>query len=251
MLRNVDVVTLMPEMFSSLSAGVLGRFIANKSLAINYWNPRDYTDSSSYAVDDRPYGGGPGMVIRAAPIAATLAAIKQKKSLGHVVCLSPIGEPLSDKVARKLSGFESLVLLCGRYEGFDQRVCDMHVDSYVSIGDYVLSGGELPAMVLLDVLARFLPGCLGNAASADSDSFSAGLLGYPQYTRPACYNGVAVPEDLLSGSHVKIAQWRRQQQLGLTWLRRPDLLAENLDCNDKKLLLEYVAKYLTNSEEKL
>ena len=164
--------------------------------------------------------------------------------------LSPAGKPLTPALAQSFVADESITLICGRYEGVDQRFTDQAVDAIISIGDYVLSGGELPAMVLIDCMLRFMPGCLGNAASAAQDSFTNACLDHDHYTRPAVIEGKAVPPVLLGGNHADIARWRRKNALGNSWLQRPDLLAQNLDCNDKKLLLEYVAEYLTKHEEK-
>jgi tRNA (guanine37-N1)-methyltransferase len=250
-LQYIDVVTIFPEMFQALHAGVIGTYIEQSTLSIAYWNPRDYSDNAQGYIDDRPYGGGPGMVMQAAPLFRAVEAIAtQRAKPGRVVLLSPAGKPLTPAIAQSLVAEESVTLICGRYEGVDQRFTDQVVDEVISIGDYVLSGGELPAMVLIDSMLRFMPGCLGNAASAVQDSFTDACLDHDHYTRPASIHGEAVPSVLLGGNHADITRWRRKNALGNTWLQRPDLLAQNLDCNDKKLLLEYVAEYLTKHEEK-
>ena len=251
-LQYVDVVTLFPEMFQTLASGVTGTYIEQSALSIQYWNPRHYADNPQGYIDDRPYGGGPGMVMQAAPLLRTVEAIttKRKGSRGRVILLSPAGRPLTADIAKSLVAEAAITLICGRYEGVDQRFTDQVVDEVISIGDYVLSGGELPAMVLIDSMLRFMPGCLGNEASAEQDSFMGSCLDHDHYTRPAELDGNVVPSVLLGGNHAEIARWRRKNSLGNTWLQRPDLLAQNLDCNDKKLLLEYVAEYLTKHEEK-
>ncbi len=227
-----DVVTLFPEMFSALTgAGVTRRALATGRWQLHLWNPRDFTADRHRTVDDRPYGGGPGMVMMLPPLAAAIAAAKaRQRALGadrsRVVCLSPQGPLLTHaRVVRLAQAAEALVLVCGRYEGIDQRVIDGHVDEEVSIGDFVLSGGEIPAMALLDAVLRQLPGVLNDAESAQQDSFVTGLLDCPHYTRPEEHGGWRVPDVLLSGHHEEIRRWRLQQALGRTWQRRPELLA--------------------------
>lgn len=251
-LQRIDVVTLFPEMFQSLAAGVTGTYIEQSALSIQYWNPRHYADNRQGYIDDRPYGGGPGMVMQATPLFRTVEAIEHARQgrQGRVILLSPAGKPLTAARAQSLVAEEAITLICGRYEGVDQRFTDQVVDEAISIGDYVLSGGELPAMVLIDSMLRFMPGCLGNEASAEQDSFADACLDHDHYTRPVEVDGETVPSVLLGGNHADITRWRRKNALGNTWLQRPDLLAQKLDCNDKKLLLEYVAEYLTKHEEK-
>jgi tRNA (guanine37-N1)-methyltransferase len=249
-----DVVTLFPEMFDALTQyGITRRAIEQHRFALQTWNPRDFTTDKYRTIDDRPYGGGPGMVMLGEPLAAAIAAAKQRQaaagvSKSHVVYLSPQGRQLSQSVVKELVAKpnEGLVLLAGRYEGIDERLIRQYVDEEISIGDYVLSGGELAAMVLLDSLVRQLPGVLGDAESAEQDSFADGLLDCPHYTRPEVFNGEAVPLVLLSGNHADIKRWRLQQSLGRTWLRRPDLLAKrNLTKEEARLL-----KAFQDAEEK-
>ncbi len=242
-----DVVTVFPEMFSALTgSGVTRRALAAGRWQLHVWNPRDFTSDRHRTVDDRPYGGGPGMVMMLPPLAAAIAAAKaRQRALGtgrsRVVCLSPQGSLLTHtRVARMAQAVEGLVLVCGRYEGIDQRLIDGHVDEEVSIGDFVLSGGEIPAMVLLDAVLRQMPGVLNDAESAQQDSFVAGLLDCPHYTRPEECAGWRVPDVLLSGHHEEIRRWRLQQALGRTWRRRPDLLAgRSLSALETQLLVEF------------
>jgi tRNA (guanine37-N1)-methyltransferase len=239
---NIDVISVLPDMFFALTEhGVVGRALsagklpgrANSNIDFRVWNPRDFTEDKHKTVDDRPYGGGPGMLMMAKPLATTIAAIREFRGgfdnnnyRAKVVYLSPQGR----KVNQTLLGAalsENIILLCGRYEGVDQRLLDAEVDEEWSIGDYVLSGGEIAAMVVVDALVRLVPGSLGNSESANQDSFSEqidGLLDCPHYTRPEEYSGMAVPEVLLSGDHGAIEQWRREQSLIATEIKRPDLL---------------------------
>lgn len=239
-----DVITLFPEMFAALTKyGITARAFENKVYDLYCWNPRHYTTDNHKTVDDRPYGGGPGMVMLVEPLEKTIGAVKEKQSeqglQSKVVHLSPSGKTLTHEKVMELSKQDGLILLTSRYEGVDQRLLDMHVDEEVSIGDYVLSGGELPAMVLMDAIIRQLPGVLGDAASAIEDSFVNGLLDYRHYTRPEVYKDKAVPEVLLSGDHEKIRQWRLKQSLALTRAKRPDLLAaRSLTKEETRLLME-------------
>ena len=220
------LITLFPEVFEPLaSAGVTRRALASGALRWEFFNPRDYSQRSHAQVDDRPYGGGPGMVLQAEPLLAALAAARSAApSAPRVLLTSPQGQRFDHAMSRSLAAEPALVVLCGRYEGIDERVLEA-VDEEVSIGDYVLTGGELPALVMLDALCRWLPGTLGNSASAGSDSFVDGLLEGPQYTRPDVLpGGSAVPAVLLAGDHAAVARWRRQQALRRTLERRPDLL---------------------------
>ncbi len=238
---RIGVVTLFPEMFSALHHGIPGRAIKDGLLEVGLWNPRDYTYDRHRTVDDRPYGGGPGMVMKVQPLEDALTAAKA--DLGgttRVVYLSPQGVPLTQDWLGKTAAQPSLLLIAGRYEGIDERLLESQVDEELSIGDYVLSGGELAAMVVIDGLVRLLPGALGHPASASQDSFMTGLLDHPHYTRPEVYAGQPVPEVLLSGHHEAVRRWRLKQALGRTWLRRPDLLAAlNLTDEQRTLLEEF------------
>jgi tRNA (guanine37-N1)-methyltransferase len=236
----VDVVSLFPEVFSAVTGcGITGRAIERGLLTLGFWNPRDYTRDRHRSVDDRPYGGGPGMVMRVEPLRAALSAARASAGgAALVVHLTPQGRLLDQSAVARLAQFEHLVLLAGRYEGIDERVAERDVDEEWSIGDYVLSGGELPAMVLIDAIARLLPGALGDAESARQDSFAEGLLDCPHYTRPERIDGQSVPEILLSGNHAAVQRWRQQQALGRTWLRRPDLIARAGLSSEQRSLLE-------------
>ncbi|BBO59544.1 tRNA (guanosine(37)-N1)-methyltransferase TrmD [Mycoavidus sp. B2-EB] len=225
-----DAVTLFPEMFRALTEwGVIGRAAKQKRYELRTWNPRDFTTDRHRTVDDRPYGGGPGMVMLAQPLAAALAAAKAEQAkIGatpRIILMSPQGKPLTHLDVMRLAAEPGLVLLCGRYEGIDQRLIDAEVDEEVSLGDFVLSGGELPAMALMDAVIRQLPDVLSDAQSALQDSFVDGLLDCPHYTRPEEYNGMHVPEVLLGGNHAAIKKWRREQALAETLAKRPDLIA--------------------------
>jgi tRNA (guanine37-N1)-methyltransferase len=225
-----DVVTLFPEMFAALTqSGVTRRAIEQQRWALSTWNPRDFTTDNHRTVDDRPYGGGPGMVMLARPLEAAITAAQQRQvELGlpkpRVVFMSPQGQPLTHARAMQLKDEAGLVILCGRYEAVDQRLLDRCVDEEISIGDFVLSGGELPAMALMDACVRLLPGVLGDDASAVEDSFVNGLLDSPHYTRPDVYEGEAVPPVLMGGNHAEINKWRRQRMLEATQKKRPDLI---------------------------
>jgi len=225
-----DVVTLFPEMFAALTqSGVTRRAIEQQRWSLSTWNPRDFTTDNHRTVDDRPYGGGPGMVMLARPLEAAITAAQQRQiDLGlpkpRVVFMSPQGKPLTHARAMQLKDEAGLVILCGRYEAVDQRLLDRCVDEEISIGDFVLSGGELPAMALMDACVRLLPGVLGDDASAVEDSFVNGLLDSPHYTRPDVYEGVAVPPVLMGGNHAEINKWRRQRMLEATQKKRPDLI---------------------------
>jgi tRNA (guanine37-N1)-methyltransferase len=239
-----DVITLFPEMFASITDhGITARAFERKIVDLRCWNPREYTTDNHKTVDDRPYGGGPGMVMLIEPLEKTINAVRKKQSeqglRSNVVHLSPSGVPLSHEKVMELSRQESLIILTSRYEGIDQRLLESHVDEEISIGDYVLSGGELPAMVLMDAIIRQLPEVLGDAESATQDSFVNGLLDCMHYTRPEIYKDIRVPEVLLSGNHEKIRQWRLKQSLALTRVKRPDLLAaRSLTKEEARLLKE-------------
>jgi tRNA (guanine37-N1)-methyltransferase len=243
---QLDVVTLFGSMFDAVTrSGVTGRARERRLYELVLWNPRDFATNAYRSVDDRPYGGGPGMVMMAEPLEKAIAAARQRqKSSGvarpRVVHLSPQGRLLDYARVAELAGEQGLVMLAGRYEGLDERVITRAVDDEISIGDYVLSGGELAAMVVIDAVVRQLPGALNDVESASQDSFVNGLLDHPHYTRPEVYEGEAVPPVLLSGNHADIARWRLKQALGRTWLRRPDLLeARPLTPDEARLLEEF------------
>ena len=238
-----DVVTLFPEMFSAVThSGITSRALEAGLWALTTWNPRDFTTDNYRTVDDRPYGGGPGMVMLAEPIERALDAVRSSGG-GRVVYLTPQGSKLDHRKVMEFSKEGSITLLCGRYEGIDERLLARRVEEEVSVGDFVLSGGELAAMALMDAVVRQLPGALGDESSALEESFADGLLDCPQYTRPEVWpQGTAegVPQVLLSGHHENIRRWRLKQALGRTWLRRPDLLAaRTLNEQEKKLLAEF------------
>jgi len=236
-----DVISLFPEMFAAMRQGVTGRAVERGQVAMRLWNPRDYADDTHRTVDDRPYGGGPGMVMMVEPLRQAIEAAKAAAPDSRVLYLSPQGRRLDQAAARQLATEPGLILLAGRYEGVDERLIDAYIDEEWSIGDYVLSGGELPAMVLIDAVIRLLPGVLGHADSAEQDSYVDGLLDCPHYTRPEEIEGHAVPEVLKSGNHELIRRWRLQQALGRTWLRRPDLLeGRPLSSEEQKLLDEFI-----------
>jgi tRNA (guanine37-N1)-methyltransferase len=235
-----DVVTLFPEMFAAITgSGITSRALEAGLYSLTTWNPRHFTTDNYRTVDDRPYGGGPGMVMLAEPLERALDGIKMAGG-GRVIYLSPQGRKLDHRGVLELSREKSLTLLCGRYEGVDERLLERRVDEEVSIGDFVLSGGEIAAMALVDAVVRQLPGALGDEASALEESFADGLLDCPQYTRPEIYSDRRVPEVLLSGHHENIRRWRLKQALGRTWLRRPDLLAvKKLSAEESRLLEEF------------
>lgn len=240
-----DVVTLFPPMFDAISQhGITARALESKLYSLSLWNPRDYTSDNHRTVDDRPYGGGPGMVMLAEPLEQAIQAVKARQIVAgvakpKVIHMSPSGKPLTHQIVMDLASEQGLVVLASRYEGVDQRLLDRLVDEEYSIGDYVLSGGELPAMVLIDAIVRQLPGALGDADSAIEDSFVDGLLDCPHYTRPEEYAGTKVPDVLTSGNHAKIKQWRLKMSLKRTRDQRPDLLAvRSLSKEESRLLAE-------------
>jgi tRNA (guanine37-N1)-methyltransferase len=241
---HFHVITLFPEMVGHIaSEGVLGRAVKQGIIGLTCWNPRDFTHDRHRTVDDRPYGGGPGMLMKVQPLADAIEAARQKAGeSARVIYLSPQGQSLNQHRVRQLAqlqgehGDAALILIAGRYEGIDQRLVEHYVDEEISIGDYVLSGGEFAAMVLIDAVARMLPGVLGDQNSAQQDSFMQGLLDYPHYTRPEEIDGMRVPDVLLGGDHEAIARWRLKQSLGKTWLHRPDLL-EQVQLNDEQQAL--------------
>lgn len=245
---RIDVVTLFPEMFAAITSyGITARACKQALLTLNTWNPRDATHDRHRTVDDRPYGGGPGMVMKVQPLRDTLAHVRTTHGRGRTIYLSPQGQPLNQAAVRALAQEPHLILLAGRYEGIDERIIRLDVDEEWSIGDYVLSGGELAAMVLIDAVTRLLPGALGDEESAQQDSFTDGLLDHPHYTRPEEIDGLRVPDVLLSGNHAAIGRWRLREALGRTWLRRPDLLARlDLDAGQRALLDEFIREHHGN-----
>ncbi len=242
--QRFSVVTLFPEMFQSfLTQGVIGRAIKKGIVSVDLYNPRDFTYDKHRTVDDRPYGGGPGMLMMVEPLKdAILAARRASSENVKVVYLSPQGKKLDYTGVKQLSVYSDLVLVAGRYEGIDERIIETLIDQEWSIGDYVLSGGELPAMVLMDAVSRMVDDVLGHKQSAVEDSFSNGLLDCPHYTRPEVYDGKKVPEVLLSGDHEKIRQWRMQQSLKRTLQRRPDLLNDLALTEEQQLVLDKLSK---------
>jgi tRNA (guanine37-N1)-methyltransferase len=250
---RIDVISLFPEFVAQCAAfGVIGRARERGLLALHGWNPRDYAEGNYRRVDDRPFGGGPGMVMLIDPLRACLhAARAADPAPARVIYLSPQGRPLTQAKVRELAGRERLVLLCGRYEGVDERLLETEVDEELSIGDYVLSGGELAAAVVIDAAARLQEGALNDAESAAQDSFEDGFLDCPHYTRPVEHELGSVPPVLLSGNHAEIARWRRMESLGRTWLRRPDLLEESaLSEADRGLLTAFRAQYARSVAER-
>ena len=243
---RVGVVSLFPQMFDAITQyGVTGRAVKHDKLILDYWTPRDFTQDKHQTVDDRPYGGGPGMVMKVEPLQKAIHAAK--KQLGpqtKVIYLSPQGRRLDQQGLQELATRETMILVAGRYEGIDERLIEQEVDEEWSIGDYVLSGGELAAMVMVDGIARLLPGVLGDEESAQQDSFMAGLLDHSHYTRPENLAEQAVPSVLLGGDHEAIRKWRLKQSIGRTWLRRPDLLTVmTLDDEQTALLEQFIAEY--------
>ncbi|WP_258361059.1 tRNA (guanosine(37)-N1)-methyltransferase TrmD [Moorella sulfitireducens (nom. illeg.)] len=241
---RVDVLTIFPEIFSGfLNTSIIKRAREQGFLTVNLVDIRDYAGNKHRNVDDYPFGGGPGMVMQAEPIFLAVEALLPGENAVRppIILLSPQGEVFNQDLAAELAGEERLVLICGHYEGVDERVRQFLANREISIGDYVLTGGELPAMVVIDAVTRLLPGVLGDPAGAREDSFAMGLLEYPQYTRPRSFRGMEVPEVLLSGNHERIRQWRRRQALERTWRRRPDLLARvDLSAEDRHLLEEII-----------
>jgi tRNA (guanine37-N1)-methyltransferase len=237
------VVTLFPEMFEAITQhGVTGRGVRDGLIAIQCWNPRDFTLDKHRTVDDRPYGGGPGMLMKVQPLRDAIQAAKAQAGEGaKVIYLSPQGRRLDHAGVQELVSCEKLILVAGRYEGIDERLIGTEIDEEWSLGDFVLSGGELPAMTMIDAVSRLVPGVLGHSASAEEDSFAEGLLDCPHYTRPEVIDEHVVPDVLLSGDHEKIRRWRLKQQLGRTWQRRPDLLDKmQLTAEQQALLTDYV-----------
>ena len=240
---QMQVVTLFPELVNAVAEyGVVGRAVERGIVALDYQDPRDYTADVHRTVDDRPYGGGPGMVMKYEPAAAALRAARAQVPDGSpVICLSPQGSVFDQATAKRYSELPGLIFLAGRYEGIDERLIDAEVDEELSLGDFVLSGGEIAAMAVIDAVVRLLPGVLGDETSAEQDSFTDGLLDHPHYTRPEEIEGRCVPEVLLSGDHARIAKWRYQQALGRSLQRRPDLVAKlELTVEQQKLLDDFL-----------
>jgi len=248
---RVEVVTLFPEMVQgALKFGVLGRAIERGLLTVGQEDPRAHTQDVHKTVDDRPYGGGPGMVLKPEPMLAAIRAAQSRLPAGCPrICLSAQGEVLKQATVRELAALPGFVLVAGRYEGLDERVIELGIDRELSIGDYVLSGGELAALVLIDAVARLLPGALGDERSSVEESFAAGLLDWPHYTRPEVFEGLPVPPVLLSGHHADIRRWRLKEAVARTWQRRPDLIVEHgLDAEGAKLLNEFLAARAARGE---
>jgi tRNA (guanine37-N1)-methyltransferase len=242
---RIEVVTLFPEMVQgALGFGVVGRALERGLLTVGTENPRSHTTDVHQTVDDRPYGGGPGMVLKPEPMLAAIRAAAARVPQGSPrICLSAQGELFEQRHARELAELPGFVLVAGRYEGIDERVLTLGIDRELSIGDYVLSGGELPALVVIDAVTRLLPGALGDERSSEQDSFGAGLLDWPHYTRPESFEGLEVPQVLLSGHHAEIARWRLKQAVARTWLRRPDLIVRHgLSPQASVLLNEFLAE---------
>ena len=241
---KINVVTLFPEMISgALQFGIVGRAVERGLLSVGTEDPRSHTSDPHRTVDDRPYGGGPGMVLKPEPLLAAIEAARGRLPAGSPrIYLSAQGEPFRQKVAEELAGLPGFVLVAGRYEGLDERALTLGIDRELSLGDYVVSGGELPALVVIDAVARLLPGALGDERSSVEESFAAGLLDWPHYTRPEVFAGHAVPPVLLSGNHADIRRWRLAQAVQRTWLRRPDLIAARpLTPEVSRLLNEFLA----------
>ncbi len=238
----IGAVSLFPEMFSAVTdVGITGRAVRDGLLTFQSWNPRDYTHDRHRTVDDRPYGGGPGMLMKIQPLRDAISAARESApGKACVVYLSPQGETLNQSVVESLAAEERLILVAGRYEGVDERLIATEVDREVSLGDFVLSGGELAAMAVIDAVTRLIPGALGHAQSAEQDSFADGLLDCPHYTRPEVYEGQAVPDVLLGGHHDQIRRWRLEQSLRRTLERRPDLLEQRVFTDEERQLLEEI-----------
>lgn len=244
----IGIISLFPEMFKAITDfGVTGRAVKQNLLQVQCWNPRDFTHNKHKTVDDRPYGGGPGMLMMVQPLRdaireAKATACKEDGVEAKVIYLSPQGRKLDQAGVQTLATNQKLILVCGRYEGIDERLIQTEIDEEWSIGDYVLTGGELPAMTLIDAVARFIPGVLGKQASALEDSFAEGLLDCPHYTRPEVLDGLPVPQVLMSGHHEQIRKWRLEQSLERTWLRRPELLDSLALTDEQRVLLNKIKK---------
>ena len=248
---NITIITLFPDFVNGVVAeGVVGRATTRGLMQLNCINPREFATDTHRTVDDRPYGGGPGMVLRPDCLVSAIRQAKSQAVKPRTIYLSPQGQPLTQSKLRELGNLSDLILVCGRYEGIDERVIDLEVDEELSLGDYVLSGGELAAMVVIDGVTRLLPEVLGHQESAEEDSFTNGILDHPHYTRPESFEGLEVPEVLLSGNHQRIRRWRRQQALGRTNVRRSELVNENELSEQDQLLLADFMKDIKTSEVK-
>jgi len=237
-------VTLFPDIIQSVQIGLLGKALQEGKLQLSAINPREYTSNKHGAVDDAPYGGGPGMLMQAEPLHKAILVAKKNLPSAKVIYLSPQGKVFNQTAANTFAQQQEIIFVCGRYEGIDQRVIDLVVDEEWSIGDYVLTGGEYPALVMLDAITRLLPGVVGDQASITEDSLYDGLLKYPQYTRPETYENRSTPSILLSGHHKNIQEWKKKQSLGITWLKRPDLLAKiALTEKEQDYLTAFVTEY--------
>jgi tRNA (guanine37-N1)-methyltransferase len=239
-------------MFEALHAGITGKALQQHLIHLSLWNPRDYATNKHKSVDDHPYGGGPGMVMMAEPLKAALHAAKNAAPIQpKTIYLSPQGKPFDQAIAEKWAALPALLFLAGRYEGIDERIIEQDIDEEWSIGDYILTGGELAAMVMIDTITRLLPGVVGDPNSVTQDSLSSGLLKYPQYSRPECVENASVPAVLLRGHHQHIERWRLKMSLGKTWLKRPDLLAKKkLSAEEQFLLNEFIEEYAKISSKK-
>jgi tRNA (guanine37-N1)-methyltransferase len=247
---QIHIVTLFPEMFDALKWGIVGRAQRNHLMQLQFWNPRDYTEDAHHTVDDRPYGGGPGMVMKFEPLFKTISSAKTAAPNAPRLLLSPQGKPLTQTKLQYFATCPELLLITGRYEGIDERITETLVDEEYSIGDYVLSGGEIPAMVMIDGITRLLPSAVNHADSVQQDSFSSGLLDHPHYTRPEEIAGKKVPQVLLSGDHSAISRWRLKQALGKTWQKRPDLLKMHPFSHEERALLdEFIRDTLRERDE--
>ena len=243
----VGIITLFPKMFAALDYGITGRAIETGLLEIKLWNPREFSYDKHKRVDDRPYGGGPGMVMQVQPLQDAIRCAKKQQPEAKVLYLSPQGKRLDQQAVKKLAQNSALILVNGRYEGVDERLITSEIDEEWSIGDYILSGGELAALVLIDAVTRCLPGALGNADSIHQESFEKNRLDFPHYTRPVKFQGLSVPEVLNSGDHKQILRWRLKQSLGRTWQRRPELLKnQNLTKEEQTLLEEFIQELFTH-----
>lgn len=240
------VISLFPEIFQALQFGITSKAIRDQLINLNYWNPRDFALDKHKSVDDKPYGGGPGMVMMPEPLAAALHAAKEAAPQPPtVIYLSPQGRLFNQEAATEFLNKKSVILLAGRYEGIDERIIQQEVDEEWSIGDFILTGGELAAMVIIDTVSRLIPGVVGDENSVSQDSLTSGLLKYPQYTRPEIYANATVPSILLSGHHQQIRQWRLKESLGKTWLKRPDLLAKRkLTEEEESLLTDFIKDFM-------
>jgi tRNA (guanine37-N1)-methyltransferase len=247
---RIDVITLFPEMFTALNTSITGRALKEQLFTLQLWNPRDFTHDKHGRVDDSPYGGGPGMVMQVQPLRSAIQAAKMADvPKAKVIYLSPQGKVINQAAIEHFSQMQRLILLAGRYEGIDQRIIDHDVDEEWSLGDYILSGGELAAMVLIDAMVRLLPNALGDPESLSNESFGGNLLEYPHYTRPPEIDGHKVPDTLLSGDHKAIRRWRLQHALANTWLKRPDLLKNRgLSAEENLLLQQYLEQLRSNKQ---